>query len=72
MARGMCRICGIRPATRPVGDKPGKPKKVICNECYYQISKVYIKEGVCPLCGGEMAYLEPDRCMTEDCPNCVY
>ena len=32
------------------------------------------KHGVtnCPLCGGETTFLEHDKCMTADCPNCVF
>ena len=26
----------------------------------------------CPLCGGEITFLEPDKCMTADCPNCIF
>ena len=26
----------------------------------------------CPLCGGEMAFVHPENCMTEGCPNCIF
>lgn len=26
----------------------------------------------CPLCGGETTFLDPDKCMTIDCPNCIF
>jgi hypothetical protein len=26
----------------------------------------------CPTCGGETTFLEPDKCMTIDCPNCIF
>lgn len=26
----------------------------------------------CPICGGETTLLEPDKCMTIDCPNCIF
>ena len=26
----------------------------------------------CPLCGGEMAFIHPENCTTDDCPNCVF
>lgn len=26
----------------------------------------------CPLCGGETTFLKPDKCMTIDCPNCIF
>jgi hypothetical protein len=26
----------------------------------------------CPTCGGETTFLEPDKCMTINCPNCIF
>lgn len=26
----------------------------------------------CPLCGGETTFSEPDKCMSIDCPNCIF
>jgi hypothetical protein len=36
MSKKMCRICRIRPATRPDRNRPGRPVKAICDECYAQ------------------------------------